>query len=180
MKISTRSSIWVSTTKATFCTQITTLDSRNIYKPYFWLMNRRDLMIGHCGPQNIGNLRIYRKLVNVRLVSSEFPNQGKDCLRQEPCSVLVPTTISLNAPVALNLSYEPHIHLGSSWDEYGERSRLYTAPVMCCPEYGIWTTTYRVISITSPYELFMWKLFFPCDGKIQSVHSTKAFFFFEI
>ena len=120
MEISTRSSIWVSTTEAIFCTQITTLDLRDIYKPYFWLMNRRDLMIGHCGPQNVWSLRVFRKLVNIRLVSPEFPNQGRERLRQEPYLVLVPTTLSLNAPVALNFFYEPHIHLGSSWDEYGE------------------------------------------------------------
>ena len=83
MEISTRSSIWVSTTKAMFFTQITTLDLRDIYKPEFWLMNRRDLMIGHCRPQKVGSLRIYRRLVNIGLTSSEFPNQGNEHMRQE-------------------------------------------------------------------------------------------------
>ena len=174
MEISTRSSIWVSTMEAIFCTQITTLDLRDIYKPYFWLMNRRDLMIGHCGPQSVWSLRIFRKLVNIRLVSPEFPNQGRERLRQEPYLVLVPTTISMNAWIALNFFYEPHIYLGSSWDEYGEEFRLYTAPVMCRPEYGIWTIAYRVISITSSYELYMWKVIFLCDGEMWVAHLPQA------
>ena len=88
--------------------------------------------------------------------------------------VLAPTTLSLNAPVELNFFYEPHIHLGSSWVGYGEKTRLYAAPVMGYPKYGIWMTPYRLISITSPYELLMWKVFFLCDGEIQSAHSPKA------
>ena len=41
-------------------------------------------------------------------------------------------------------------------------------------KYGIWVTTYWVISITSPYELYMWKVIFLCDGQIWIAHLPQA------
>ena len=106
--------------------------------------------------------------MSIGLVSSEYTNQGRERLRQEPYLVLAPTTtLSLNVPVELNFFYEPHTHLGSSWVGYGKKTRLYAAPVMGYPKYGIWMTPYRLISITSPYELFTWKAIFLCDGETQ-------------
>ena len=133
-------------------------------------------MISHyCGLQTVGILRNYQRLMSVGLVSSEFTNQGRERLRQEPYLVLAPTTtISLNVPVELNFFYEPHTSLGSSKVGYGKEPRLCVAPVMVYPDYGNWMTPYRVINITSPYELFMWKVIFLCDGQIQSAHSPKA------
>ena len=48
---------------------------------------------------------------------------------------------------------------------------LCVTPIINYSDCGIWVMLYRSISITSPYELFMWKLFFLCDGEIQAVHS---------
>ena len=129
----------------------------------------------YCGPQTVGILRNYRRLMSNGLVLSGFPNLGRERLRQEPYLVLAPTTtISLNVPVELNFFYEPRTHLGSSGVGYGKEPRLCAAPVMGYPTYGIWMTPYRLISITSPNELFMWKLMFLCDGEIQAAHSPKA------
>ena len=128
----------------------------------------------YCGPQTVGILRNYRRLMSNGLVLSGFPNLGRERLRQEPYLVLAPTTtISLNVPVELNFFYEPRTHLGSSGVGYGKEPR-FAAPVMGYPTYGIWMTPYRLISITSPNELFMWKLMFLCDGEIQAAHSPKA------
>ena len=56
----------------------------------------------YCGPQTVGILRNYRRLMSNGLVLSGFPNLGRERLRQEPYLVLVPTTtISLNVPVPL-------------------------------------------------------------------------------
>ena len=54
-------------------------------------------MIGHCGPQTVGILRNYRRLMSNGIVLSGFPNLGRERLRQEPYLVLAPTTtLSLN------------------------------------------------------------------------------------
>ena len=155
-----------------FCIQIATLDSSDLYKPYYWEMNRRDLMSSHhCGPQTVGILRNYQRLMSIRLVLSGFTNQERECLRQEPYLVLASTTIiSLNVPVELNFCYGPHTCLGFSRVKYGQKPRLYVAPVMCYLKYGIWMTPYWVISVTSPYELYMWKVIFLCDGEIWVAH----------
>ena len=139
-------------------------------------MNRRDLMSSHDrGPQTVGILRNYQRLMSIRLVSLGFTNQDREGLRQEPYMVLASTTtISLNVPVELNFCYEPHACLGFSRVKYGQELRLYTAPVMCYLKYGIWMTPYWVISVTSPYELYMWKVIFLCDGEIRVAHLPKA------
>ena len=159
-----------------FCIQIATLDSSDLYKPYYWEMNRRDLMNSHDrGPQTVGISRNYRTLMSIRLVSLGVTNQDREGLRQEPYMVLASTTtISLNVPVELNLFYEPHAYLGSSRDEYGKGLRSYTAPVMRYLKYGIWMTPYWVISVTSPYELYMWKVIFLCDGETWVAHLHQA------
>ena len=132
-------------------------------------------MIGHCGPQTVGILRNYRRLMSNGLVLSGFPNLGRERLRQEPYLVLASTTtISLDVPVELNFCYGPHTYLSFSRVKYGQKPRLYTAPVMRYLKYGIWMTPYWVISITSPYELYMWKVIFLCDGQIRVAHLPKA------
>ena len=89
--------------------------------------------------------------------------------------VLASTTIiSLNVPVKLNLCYEQHGFLSSSRVNHGQGLRLWTASVMCYLKYGIWMTPYWVISVTSPYELYMWKVIFLCDGEIWVARLPKA------
>ena len=132
--------------EAMFCIQIATLDSSDLYKPYYWEMNRRDLMSSHDrGPQTVGILRNNQRLMSIRLVSLEFTNQDREGLRQEPYMVLASTTtISLNVPVKLNFCYEPRGFLSSSRVNHGQKLRLYNAPVMCYLKYGIWMTPYCV------------------------------------
>ena len=92
----------------------------------------------NCGPHTVGILRNYQRLMGIGLVPSEFTNQGRERLRQEPVLVLVPTTtISSNVPIELNFFYEPHTYLGSSRVGYGKEPRLCVAPVMGYLKYGI-------------------------------------------
>ena len=66
----------------------------------------------------------------------------------------------------LNLCKEPYVFLGCSREKHEHKPRLYTAPVMGHLKYGIRVTPYWVISVTSPYELYMWKVIFLCAGEI--------------
>ena len=78
----------------------------------------------YCGPQTVGILRNYQRLMKIGLVSSGFTNQERECLRQEPYLVLASTTtILLDVPVELNFCYEPHIYLRSSRVKYGQKLR---------------------------------------------------------
>ena len=150
-----------------FCIQITTLDSCDLYNPHCWKMNRRDLMNSHpCVPQTVGILWNHERLISFRLVLLVFTNLDRHCLGQEPYMVLVSTTTSLNVPVKLNLCKEQCVFLGCSREKHDHKLRLYTAPVMEHLKYGIRVTPYWVISVTSPYELYMWKVIFLCAGEI--------------
>ena len=42
----------------------------------------------YCGPQTVGILRNYQRLMRIGLVLSGFTNQDRECLRQEPYLVL--------------------------------------------------------------------------------------------
>jgi len=129
----------------------------------------------YCGPQTVGILRNHQRLIKIGLVLSEFTNQERECLRQEPYLVLASTTtILLDVPVELNFCYEPNACLSSSRVKYCQKLRLCTASVMDYSKYGIWMTPYWVISITSPYELYMWKVIFLCDGEIWVAHLPQA------
>ena len=150
-----------------FCIHIATLGSCDLYNPHCWKMNRRDLMNSHpCVPQTVGILWNHERLISFRLVLLVFTNLDRHCLGQEPYMVLVSTTTSLNVPVKLNLCKEQYVFLGCSREKHEHKPRLYTAPVMEHLKYGIRVTPYWVISVTSPYELYMWKLIFLCAGEI--------------
>ena len=119
-----------------------------------------------CVPQTVGILWNHERLISFRLVLLVFTNLDRHCLGQEPYMVLVSTTTSLNVPVKLNLCKEQYVFLGCSREKHEHKLRLYTAPVMEHLKYGIRVTPYWVISVTSPYELYMWKVIFLCAGEI--------------
>ena len=81
--------------------------------------------------------------------------------------VLVPSTIiSINVPGDLNfLRLMSRIHHGSLRVGCLRKLCWYATLIMGHLNYGIWVITYRAISITSSYELFMWKLISLHDGE---------------
>ena len=156
-----------------FCIQIATLDSSDLYNPYYWEMNRRDLMSSHyCGPQTVGILRNYQKLMSIGLVSSGLTNQERECLRQEPYLVLASTTtILLDVPVELNFCYGPtylsRLLKGQVWSE---------TPSVHCSSHVLSKTRDLDDSILgNQRNITVWTLYVESDLSMWRGNSGSAF-----